>query len=330
MTDYNQIVQRDMTDTPDPRELPQVVSRAVIQGAVEKSIALQMMRNVPMPARSQRMPALALLPEAQWQHGASQQAKDIAPKKTTTTQWKNIEMFAEEMAITVPIPDAYIDDVGLDLFAEIQPRLSEAFAKKLDEAVFFGEDTPWVNADAASVYKRAVAAGNTQTIGTADDIAGDITALGLKLALQGYPLTDFVTEVGFNWKLAAERTSQGLSPYGPGSGVDALPNSLFGVPKVEVRNGSWDSGRAHVLAGNFHEYCMIGIRQDITFKMFDQGVISDNTGAVQYNSLSQDLKILRCVARFAYASVAPISQLNPTYGNGYPIAALRPTGAPAS
>ena len=329
-TDYNQIIQRDMTDSPDPRELPQVVSRAVIQGAIEQSAALRLMKHVPMPARTYRMPALALLPQAKWQNGASQQAKDVAAKKTTTMNWKNVEMFAEELAITLPIPDAYIDDVGMDLFAEVQPRLSEAFAEALDAAVFFGFDSPWANADADSIYERCVAAGNVQEIGTASDIAGDVAVLGLELSQQGYPLTQFATEVGFDWKLAQERTTQGLSPYGPGGGVDNLPNSLFGRPRAEVRTGAWDSTRAHLLAGNFSEYAMIGIRQDITFKLFDQGVITDDAGLVQYNSVSNDLKILRVVARFAFATAAPISRLNPTYGDGYPFAALRPAGAPVS
>lgn len=330
MTDYNQIIQRDMTDNPDPRELPQVVSRAVIEGAVEKSAALSLCKRVPMPARQYRMPALSLLPEARWLNGASQQAKDVAAKTTTNMQWKNVQMFAEELAVTIPIPDAYIDDVGVDLFTEIQPRLSEAFAEALDAAVFFGVDSPWVNPDADSIYKRLVAAGNVQQLGTADDIAGDVAVLGLKLAEQGYALTNFASEVGFNWKLAAERTTAGVSPYGPVSAVDTLPGSLFGRPQMEVRDGAWDSTKANLICGDFSRYAMIGVRQDITFKMFDQGVITDNTGAVQYNSITNDLKILRVVARFAFASVAPISRLNPTYGDGYPFAALRPAGAPAS
>jgi HK97 family phage major capsid protein len=330
MTDYNQIIQRDMTDSPDPRELPQVVSRQVLEGAVASSAALRLMKVQTMPARTSRMPALALLPEAQWQTGASQQAKDIAAKKTTSMQWKNIEMSAEEMAITVPIPDAYIQDVGVDLFAEIQPRLSEAFAKCLDAAVFFGINSPWTNPDSDSIYKRAVAAGNVRQLGTSTDIAGDVAVLARDLVEVGYSPTAFATEPGFSWRLVAERTSQGVSPYNPTGGVDSNQKTLYGQPMQEVLDGAWDSTRANMLIGDFSRYAMIGLRQDITYKLFDQGVITDDAGLVQYNAVTQDLKILRVVMRVAFASVAPISAINPTYGAEYPFAALRPAGAPAS
>lgn len=330
MSDYDKIIQRDMTDSPDPRELPQVVSRTVLQGAVAKSAALSLMKVVRMPARTSRMPALALLPEAQWQTGASQQAKDIAAKKTTTTEWKNVEMNAEELAITLAIPDAYIDDVGIDLFAEIQPRLSEAFAKALDAAVFFGYQTPWTGSDSQAIYARAVAAGNDRTLGTSTDIAGDVGVLARDLAITGYAPSSFAVEPGFSWRMTAERTTQGVSPYSPANGVDGSRDTLYGRPLHEVLDGAWDSARANLIVGDFAQYAMIGLRQDITFKMFDQGVITDNTGAVIYNAVTQDLKILRVVMRVAFATVAPVSQINPTYGDGYPFAVLRPAGAPAS
>jgi HK97 family phage major capsid protein len=329
-TDYNQIIQRDMTDSPDPRELPQVVSRQVLEGAVAKSAALQLMKVQAMPARTERMPALSMLPEAQWQSGASQQAKDIAAKKTTFMQWKNVTMSAEELAITVPIPDAFIADTGVDLFAEIQPRLSEAFAAALDAAVFFGIKSPWTNPDSDSIYKRAVAAGNVRQLGTSTDIAGDVAVLARDLVEVGYNPQSMAVEPGFSWRLNAERTAQGVSPYNPGGGVDSEKQTLYGKPLVEVVDGAWDSTRANLILGDFSRYAMIGIRQDITFKLFDQGVITDASGAVQYNAITQDLKILRVVMRVAFASVAPISAINPTYGAEYPFACLRPSGAPAS
>ena len=330
MTAYDQRIVRD-TASPDAREIPQVVSRQVIEGVVKNSFALQLCQKRVMPARTERMPALSLLPTASWLTGGSQAAKDSAFKTTTQVQWNNVQMRAEEIAVMVPIPDAYVADVGVDLFGEIQPLLSQAIGVALDQAVFFGINSPWLtNSDSDSIYKRAVAAGNTVTYDPNAEAANQIGVLGKKLAVKGYVGNQFVTQPGFDWVLAADRTQMDLSPYGPGSGVDRLPGTLYGKPMEQVTNGAWDNTRALLFIGDFSK-AIVGIRQDITFKLFDSGIITDNSTPpqIQYNAMQQDGKILRVVARFAFATVNPISGLNSDL-SGYPFGVLRPTGAPAT
>ena len=38
---------------------------------------------------------------------------------------------------------------------------------------------------------------------------------------------------------------------------------------------------------------ILGIREDISMELFDQGVITDNTGAIQYNLMQQDMVALQ-------------------------------------
>ena len=329
MGTYDQIIQRDQGGaSPDAREIPQAVSREVIEGVIEQSLALQVCQTHVMPARTERMPALSMLPTATWLTGASQQAKDVAKKPTTHLEWQNVTLNAQEIAVLLPIPDAYIQDVGVDLFQEVKPRITEAIANALDGAVFFGTSTPWTNSDADSLYKRAVAAGNTVTYSDTDDVALQVATLSKKLAVKGFEPSTFVVQPGFDWLMTSDRTTQGLSPYSPGNGVDRIPERLYGKPMAQMRNGAWDNTRAYLFVGDFSK-AKIGVRQDITYKLFDQGVITDGAGAIQYNAVQQDLKILRVVARFAFASVNPIHRLNSDL-SGYPFGVLRPAGAPAS
>ena len=328
MSSFDQMIVRD-TASPDAREIPQVVSRQVIEGVVKNSYALQLCQRRVMPARTERMPALSLLPTASWLGGGSQAAKDSAQKTTTEVQWDNVQMQAQEIAVMVPIPDSYVADVGVDLFSEIQPLLSQAIGQALDGAVFFGTNSPWLsNADSDSIYKKSVAAGNTVTYDDSLDYAAQVAILGSDLAVKGFVANQLVAQPGFSWLLAQDRTSQGVSPYGPASGVGRVPSSLYAKPLQEIDNGAWDTTRGILIAGDFSK-AIVGVRQDITFKLFDQGVITDGAGNVVYNAVQQDGKILRVVARFAFATVNPISALNANR-SGYPFAVLRPSGAPAT
>jgi len=324
MPTYNTQITRDVV-SPDPRQMPQEVSREVIKNAVESSAILQLATVRRMPTLSYRMPAINLKPDAYWLSGANRAAKDNARKQTTTENWKNIVMTAEELAVLVPVSDAYVADSGVDFLGEIVPEISEAFARAIDKACLFGINSPFTDADSDDIYGRAVAAGNTMTIGTGTDIAQDVADLSRAIVLQGFNPNGFAVEPGFNWRLTAQRTINGVSPYDPGGGVDARKPSLYGKPMPEVLDGAWDSTRAHLIVGDWSK-AIIGMRQDMTVRVMD-GVISDDSGVVVYNSLQQDGKILRCVMRIAFCTVAPTTALS---SSGYPFGVLRPAGAPAS
>jgi hypothetical protein len=77
-----------------------------------------------------------------------------------------------------------------------------------------------------------------------------------------------------------------------------------------------------MLAGDFSK-AIIGIRQDISFKMFTEGVISDDTGAVVLNLMQQDAVAMRMVMRLAYATVNPVTVMQ----KGTAITARWPFGA---
>ena len=64
---------------------------------------------------------------------------------------------------------------------------------------------------------------------------------------------------------------------------------------------------------------VIGVRRDLTYKLLDQAVITDDEGAIVYNLPQQDMLALRVVARFDYAVAQPASR---NAGTGYPFAVL--------
>jgi hypothetical protein len=70
---------------------------------------------------------------------------------------------------------------------------------------------------------------------------------------------------------------------------------------------------------------VIGIRRDISFKIFDSGVITDDDGNIVYNLMQQDMLAMRAVMRLGWQIANPITRMNATNTRS-PFAVLRPTG----
>lgn len=291
MAGSNEIIDRDTAGA----LVPETVAAAVIKEAPKASAALSLMRRVPMSTKKTRQPVLSALPEAYWVNG------DTGLKQTTKEQWENLYITAEELAAIVVIPDALFDDSSVPLWDEVQPYLIQALGKKVDQAALFGVDAPtsW----GTPVVNGAYAAGNRVTLGTGRDIGVDIASLGEQIATDGFALNGFATRPGLQWSLRGIRDDNGQPIY-QNNGQGAL----YDFPSVEVQNGAWDASRAQLIGADWSKF-VIGVRQDITFKIFDSGVISDDEGKVIVNLMQQDAKALRVVFRVGYVTANPLTAL---------------------
>jgi HK97 family phage major capsid protein len=301
---------------PDPL-VPEPVSQQIIQELPTQCALLQRARHVDMGTKTQRLPVLDTLPTAYFVSG------DTGMKQTTQQKWVNVTLVAEEIAAIVPIPTAYLDDSQVPIWDEVRPRMVEAIGKVIDQAGLFGVSRP--NTWSTDLYTAAVAAGNVQVMGTGVDIAQDVAFLGEKLARQGYSIDGFTVRPGFKWHLTSLRSTQNVPIYVPD--LQGNPGgTLYGYPLSEVDNGSWDATKAQMIAGDWDD-AIVGTRQDITFSMFDQGVISDDTGKVILNLMQQDAIALRVVIRLGFATANPVTTLQPTSASRYPFYVLQSAGS---
>jgi len=295
--------------------VPQPLASEIIQEAPQASAALSLMGRTILSSHTQRLPVLDVLPVAYWVGG------DTGMKQTSNQAWKNVVMVVEELACIVPIPEAYLDDADVPLWEQVKPRITEAVGALIDSAVLWGINKPSTWGE--SVFVGATKSGHSVIEGTGVDLGQDVSALGLTMSQSGYTLDGFAAMPGMKWKLSGLRSAQGIPIYQPD--MSGGPGgTLYGYPLPEIKNGSWvmPTTGAIMLGGDFSK-SIIGVRRDISFKMFDQGVISNDAGVVILNLMQQDSVAMRMTMRLAYATVNPVTVMQP----GSAITARWPFGA---
>lgn len=300
--------------------IPEDVASDIIKRLPQTSAAMALFRKVNMSRAQQRMPVMAALPVAYFVNG------DTGLKQTTEAGWNNKYLNVEEIACIVPVPEAVLDDAAFDIWGETRPFIVEAVGRTLDAAVFFGVNKPatWPT----DIVAAAEAAGNVVVAGTADaahgGITGDISDTFATVEDDGFDVSGIAAHRKFKGLLRQARSTTGeqLTGVDPGSETQMTPSSIYGVDISYPLRGLWPSGAgaAEMVVGDFTEG-ILGVRQDLTWKILDQAVIQDGTGAIQYNLAQQDSVALRVVARFAW-EVANTPQPE-AVANPYPFGVLK-------
>lgn len=314
---YNDIITRTDADA----LIPEPVRNEIIKSLPAASAALTLMKQVRMSSKKERQPVLSALPSAYWVEG------DSGLKQTTKAEWENQYLEAEELAVLVPIPDAVRDDADFDVWGELRPSIIEALGQKIDEATLFDEDSPPSFPDA--IITAAVAAGNTVSRGDFADLAADIGGEGGVMGLveeDGFDVTGFAARTRLKSALRGLRDENGGLLFQP-SLQAGTPARLYDESIVYPDgNGAWEAHGVDLIAGDWSK-AIIGIRQDITFRVFDTGVISDEDGKVILNLMQQDSSVLRVVMRVGFVVANPISRRSPIAANRYPFAVLEGQGS---
>jgi HK97 family phage major capsid protein len=308
---FNNIIARDDVGGLIPTES----ATAIIQSLTAQSVALATFRRAVMPRGVTEMPVLSVLPVAYWVSG------DTGLKQTTEVNWDNVTLNARELAVIVPIPQAVVDDATIDLWAEIRPRIAEAFGAKIDAAALFGSDSPsgWDD----SIAEQAIAAGNTYAVGdSGGDISLDISNTWALVEEDGFDVNVQWARRRMRSRLRGLRDENG-QPIFQNALDRTTPASVYGEDLLYVSNGAWDDDYAMVVGDR--NAAIIGVRQDITYKVFTEGVISDDSGNVVLNLMQQDAIAMRAVMRVGFAVANPVNALGAA--DPFPFAVLTESGS---
>ena len=297
--------------------IPEERAREIIQGTITQSAVLSRGRKLPnMSSRTYKMPVLDMLPMAYFVNG------DTGQKKTTKMQWDKKFITAEEIAVIVPIPEAVLDDSDYDIWAEVRPRIEEAFGKVIDSAVLFDVNKPdsWRN----GLVSSATSAGSIVTLGSTDDLYDKVMGedgVIAKVEESGYFVTGHMADISMRSKLRGLKDTTG-QPIFKSDMQSATSYVLDGSPMNFPNNGSFDKSKALMISGDFSQL-VYSIRQDITFKLFTEGVVQNTDGTIAYNLMQQDMVALRAVMRLGWEIPNPINSLKENKATRFPFAVLK-------
>jgi len=286
----------------------------LLQEAAQSSAALATFRTVRMGTQVSKIPILTVLPTAGWVNG------DTGRKPTSEAAWEKKTLTAEELAVIVPIPENVFDDSEFGVWEEVRPRIGEALGAALDAAVFFGDSAPASFDD--SLFEGADGAGQTVVEGTGEDLADDINLTWGEVEAVGFDVNAQYSSRRIRVRLRGLRDDNGQPIYLESLRSDGADRSLMGEQITFVTNGAWDDDTATLIAGDATK-AILGIRQDVTYKILTEATLTDGSGNVTFSLAEQDMIALRAKFRVGFVVADTISV--ETGSREYPFAALTPT-----
>lgn len=282
-------------------------SPQIIQQAAQTSAAMNTFNKQNLGTNQLKVSLLDSFPTAQWLVATPPADVDIAPKPTTEMAWKTQDIYVEEAATIVLIPENVIDDATVNLWSEVQARAAEAVARLIDQTVFFG--TAPVGSvpstfPAGGLVGQAIAANHDYVWGTNDPDEDMAEAWNQTMALveaDGFDVSQGYADRSIKPYFRGLRDGNGVPVYATSLRGGTPVDDVYGVPIDYVVSGVWDKTQALALVGD-PNYAVLAIRQQLTAKKLDQATV----GTI--NLAEQDMLGLRLKIRLGFGILVPKGQ----------------------
>ncbi len=282
------------------------VANEIFEGTIRDSKLLPLMTKLPnMTSDKTKLRILDTLPVVSFVNETNKNGR----KSVTKMAWKDKFINAAELAVIVPIKENLLNDSSVDIWAQVRPRITEAFASKIDNAILNGTDKPadWEQGIAQQIETA------TATVEETDNLYKDIDAAMTKVETSGYNVTGILggLELKSKFRNMLDTTGQPIQ----NTEIGALPRNY-------VDNGAWDKKNLDLILGDFKQ-AVYAIRQDVTFKVLDQAVIQDpDSGDIVYNLAQDDMVALRVTMRLGWQLPNPVNVENTTESR-FPFASVK-------
>lgn len=283
------------------------VANEIFEGVTRSSKALSMFKRLPnMTSDKTKLRILDSLPVAYF----VDETKNNGRKNLTKMAWDAKYINAAEVAVIVPIKENVLNDSSIDIWAEVKPRIVEAFGKKIDNAIFNGTEKPadWREGLIPTIVSIGAEVQETEKL------YNDINDAMVKVEESGYNVSGLLGGTGLKGKFRMMLDANG----------QPLNQTEIGSLKREyLDNGAWDKSLSTLVVGDFNQ-AVYSIRQDITYKVLTEAVIQDpSDGSILYNLAQDDMVALRVVMRLGWEIPNPVNAENETETR-FPFASVKP------
>lgn len=283
------------------------VANEIFEGVTRSSKALSMFKRLPnMTSDKTKLRILDSLPVAYF----VDETKNNGRKNLTKMAWDAKYINAAEVAVIVPIKENVLNDSSIDIWAEVKPRIVEAFGKKIDNAIFNGTEKPadWREGLIPTIVSIGAEVQETEKL------YNDINNAMVKVEESGYNVSGLLGGTGLKGKFRMMLDANG----------QPLNQTEIGSLKREyLDNGAWDKSLSTLVVGDFNQ-AVYSIRQDITYKVLTEAVIQDpSDGSILYNLAQDDMVALRVVMRLGWEIPNPVNAENETETR-FPFASVKP------
>lgn len=294
----------------------QEIIDGIVQGVVKGSSILGLMNRLPdATSNIAKFTVLDKLPVTYW----VDEGVNNGRKQTTNAAWAKKQIHMAELAVIVPIKKNLLDDAEYDIFGQMRPLLIQDAYKLIDEAIILGKNKPadWREGLIPSIINagKAVAPSTNNLYTQISNAMGQVEQ-------SGYEVNGLLGSVSMKQAFREGLIDTTGQPLAPTSEVLSLPRNY-------ANNGAWDTTLAKFIVGDFSQavWCL---RKDVTFDVFDTGVITDGSGNIIYNLLQDDMVALRMVMRLGWEIPNPINILDSNEATRFPFALVEPSSAPTT
>ena len=158
---YNNVISR----TDAAGIIPVDYSNELLGQVAEASYVMRLGRRLrDMTAYQRVMPVISALATAYFVGTGA----DTGLVQTSEVNWTDVNLYAEDLAVLVPVPKNVLDDASIPIWSEVRPELVTALGVAIDNAVLYGTNKPTTWPD--SIITDCDTASHNVSLAAADDL----------------------------------------------------------------------------------------------------------------------------------------------------------------
>lgn len=274
--------------------IPEEIASGIIKDVRHSSAVMQLAKQVSQNTLQKTYNKRLSGPSGYW-------VDDLERKTVDRAVWGQINMFAHEIAVIVPVKERDFIGNPLDVWGEIKEDITEAFAVTFDSAALFGTNSPYNT----NVLQQVAIGGNFVVEGTGEDLADDISLTMGAVEASNYDPNGYLSLRTIKARLRGLRATDG-TPIFQTNIKEGTGYSVFGQNAAFYTDAASWQANVTALIGDWSTV-HYSIVQGMTYKLLTEATLTTVTdGSGNPLSLAElDMVALRATMFIGFRPTKP-------------------------